>query len=214
MLELNVTNPSYLLITNWDLCYICFVNVVKNKKNQSFIQPTAQNRRENLARYSRLGKLERIERGIYRLPNAPISENESLIVASLLVPNGVICLLSALRFYDLTTQNPFEVWMAIEPHSHRPKAETISLRLVHLSGESLTEGIKTYRLGGEKIKVYCVAKTIADCFKFRNKIGLDVALEALREAREKSLFTMDELWHFAKICRVANVIRPYLEALN
>lgn len=196
------------------MCYSCFVHIVKSKKNQSFIQPTEQNRRGNLARYSRVGKLERVERGIYRLPNAPISENESLVVASLLVPTGVICLLSALRFYDLTTQNPFEVWMAIEPHSHRPKADSISLRLLHFSGESLTEGIETQRIGGEKIKVYCVAKTIADCFKFRNKIGLDVALEALREARGKSLFTTDELWHYAKICRVANVMRPYLEALS
>jgi predicted transcriptional regulator of viral defense system len=190
------------------------MNIVKNKKNQSFIQPNQQTGRETLARYSKAGKLERIERGIYRLPNAQISENESLIVASLIIPKGVICLLSALRFHDLTTQNPFEVWMAIEPNSHRPKADSISLRLLHFSGESLTEGIETHRIGGEKIKVYCVAKTIADCFKFRNKIGLDVALEALREAKEKSLFTSDELWHYAKICRVANVMRPYLEALS
>jgi predicted transcriptional regulator of viral defense system len=196
------------------MCYIYFMNIVKNKKNQSFIQPNQQTGRETLARYSKAGKLERIERGIYRLPNAQISENESLIVASLIIPKGVICLLSALRFHDLTTQNPFEVWMAIEPNSHRPKADSISLRLLHFSGESLTEGIETHRIGSEKIKVYCTAKTIADCFKFRNKIGLDVALEALREAKEKSLFTSDELWHYAKICRVANVMRPYLEALS
>ncbi|NJM54492.1 MAG: transcriptional regulator, partial [Blastocatellia bacterium] len=95
------------------------MNIGKTKKNQSFIQPNKQIRRENLARYSKAGKLERVERGIYRLPNAQVSENESLIVASLIIPKGVICLLSALRFHDLTTQNPFEIWMAIEPNSHR-----------------------------------------------------------------------------------------------
>ncbi len=186
----------------------------KIKKNQSFIKQIKKVSSRELAHYSKKDKLERIERGIYRLPNAAITENESLIVASLIVPKGVICLLSALRFHDLTTQNPFEVWMAIDAHSHRPKAESISLRLVHFSGSSLTEGIEIHKTASEKIKVYCVAKTIADCFKFRNKIGLDVALEALREAKEKSLFTMDELWHYAKICRVTNVMRPYLEALT
>lgn len=189
------------------------MNIAKTKKNQAFIQPNGRFPREALARYAREGKLERVERGIYRLPDAPISENESLIVASLLVPNGVICLLSALRFHDLTTQNPSEIWMAIAPHSHRPKAESVSLRLLHFSGESLTGGVEIHQTNGEKIKVYCVAKTITDCFKFRNKIGLDVALEALREARRKCLLTMDELWHYAKICRVTNVMRPYLEAL-
>lgn len=186
----------------------------KLKKKQAYIKPNRQIRSGGLARYSKAGKLERIERGIYRLPDAPVTENESLIVANLIIPKGIICLISALRFHDLTTQNPNEVWLAIEPHSHRPKSSTVSLRLVHFSGESLKAGIEIRRIGGEKIKVYSVAKTIADCFKFRNKIGLDVALEALREAREKSLFTMDELWHYAKICRVNNVMRPYLEALG
>lgn len=184
------------------------------KKNQSFIQPSERISRAQLARHSKSGKIERIERGIYRLKDAPITENESLIVASLLVPAGVICLVSALRFHDLTTQNPFEVWLATEPHSHRPKGETVALRLVHFSGASLSEGIEVHRIGGEKIKVYSIAKTIADCFKFRNKIGLDVALEALREGKEKKLFTMDELWNYAKICRVTNVMKPYLEALS
>ena len=169
--------------------------------------------REKLARRVKTGKLERIERGLYRVPEADYSENESLIVASLIVPKGVICLLSALRFHDLTTQNPFEVWLAVNPHAHRPKAESISLRLLHFSGKSLTDGVEEHEINSEKIRVYSVAKTIADCFKFRNKIGLDAALEALRESRRKSLFTADELWYFAKICRVTNVMRPYLEAL-
>jgi len=188
---------------------------VKNghEVDQTFIKAGNNNGRETLARLARNGELERIERGIYRKKHAEISEFESLIVASLIVPKGVICLLSALRFHDLTTQNPFDVWMALEPHAHRPTAQSISLRIVHFSGESLTEGVEEHEIGGNILPVYSVAKTIADCFKFRNRIGLDAALEALKEARRKKLFTMDELWHYAKICRVKNVIRPYLEAL-
>jgi predicted transcriptional regulator of viral defense system len=184
-----------------------------NFGNKTFIKPNEQIGREELARLARNKMIERVERGIYRNPKAQVSEYESLILASHIVPKGVICLLSALRFHDLTTQNPFEIWMALEPHAHRPKAETLNLRLVHFSGKSFTEGVEEHVLCSEKIRVYSVAKTLADCFKFRNKIGLDVALEALREAREKKSFAMDDLWRFAKICRVQNVMRPYLEAL-
>lgn len=181
--------------------------------NQTFFKAGEKYGRESLARLASKRQLERIEPGIYRKTDADFSEHESLIVASLIVPKGVICLLSALRFHDLTTQNPFDVWIAVEPHAHRPQAKSISLRIVHFSGESLTSGIEEHEIQGERLRVYNVAKTIADCFKFRNKIGLDVALEALKEARQKNSFTMDELWKYAKICRVKNVIRPYLEAL-
>jgi predicted transcriptional regulator of viral defense system len=183
------------------------------QNNQIFVKSDSRNGRSKLARLVGNGSLERVERGIYRRTQADVSEYESLLVAGLLVPKGVICLLSALRFHDLTTQNPYEIWMAIEPSAHRPKPQSVSLRLVHFSGESLTEGIETHEITGEKLRVYNPAKTIADCFKFRHKIGLDTALEALREARRKKLFTMEELWHYTKICRVTNVMRPYLEAL-
>jgi predicted transcriptional regulator of viral defense system len=181
--------------------------------NQTFVRPNEQIGREELARLARNEKIERVERGIYRNPQTQVSEYESLILASLIAPKGIICLLSALRFHDLTTQEPFEIWLALKPHAHRPKANTLNFRFVHFSGKSFTEGIEERDLGGEKIRVYGVAKTLADCFKFRNKIGLDICLEALREAREKNLFTIDDLWRFAKICRVQNVMRPYLEAL-
>ena len=180
---------------------------------QKYLKTNRQNGRGKLARLAEKGSLERVERGIYRQMEADISEYESLLVASLIVPKGVICLLSALRFHDLTTQNPFEIWMAIERSGHRPKPQSINLRLVHFSGESLLEGIETHEISGQNLRVYNPAKTIADCFKFRHKIGLDAALEALKEARRKKLFTMDELWRYAKICRVTNVMRPYLEAL-
>lgn len=181
--------------------------------NQTFVRPNEQIGREELAHLARNERIERVERGIYRNPQAQGSEYESLILANHIAPKGVVCLLSALRFHDLTTQEPFEIWMALKPHTHRPKADTLNFRFVHFSGKSFTEGIEERDLGGEKIRVYNVAKTLADCFKFRNKIGLDICLEALREAREKKLFTMDDLWSFAKICRVQNVMRPYLEAL-
>ncbi len=166
-----------------------------------------------LARLAGKGSLQRIERGIYRRVDVPLSEFESLAAASLIAPKATVCLLSALRFHDLTTQNPFEVWMAIAPHAHRPKAARISLRLVHFSGASLTEGIEEHTVEDVSVKIYGVAKTIADCFKFRNKIGLDIALEALRETRRKRLCPADEIWHYAKICRVSNIMRPYLEAI-
>lgn len=188
---------------------------VENLKfvKKTYIKPNEQVGREELARLARNERIQRVERGIYRNPQAEVSEYESLILANLIVPKGIICLLSALRFHDLTTQNPFEIWMALKPHAHRPKADTIRFRFVHFSGKSFTEGIEEHKTGGGNIRVYSVAKTIADCFKFRNKIGLDIALEALKEARERKLFTMDDLWRFAKICRVQNVMRPYLEAL-
>jgi predicted transcriptional regulator of viral defense system len=186
---------------------------ILNFGDQTFVRPNEQIGREELARLARSEKIERVERGIYRNPQAQVSEYESLILASHIVPKGIICLLSALRFHDLTTQEPFEIWMALKPHAHRPKADTVNFRFVHFSGKSFTEGVEEHEIGGARIRVYGVAKTLADCFKFRNKIGLDICLEALREAREKNLFTMDELWRFAKICRVQNVMRPYLEAL-
>jgi len=136
-----------------------------------------------------------------------------LAAANLIAPKAVVCLLSALRFHDLTTQNPFEVWLAIAPNAHRPRAARFSLRLVHFSGASLTEGVEEHKLEGVQVKIYAIAKTVADCFKFRNKIGLDVALEALRETRRKKLCTMDEIWYYAKICRVSNVMHLYLEAI-
>jgi predicted transcriptional regulator of viral defense system len=124
----------------------------------------------------------------------------------------VICLLSALQFHDLTTQAPFEVWMAIDVRARRPRGTTPPLRIVRFSGRALTEGVEVHEIEGVRVRVYGPAKTVADCFKYRNKIGLDVALEALRDYRRQHPAGMDELWHFAHTCRVSNVMRPYLEA--
>jgi predicted transcriptional regulator of viral defense system len=167
-----------------------------------------------LTRRVSAGKLERIARGVYSLPNQSISEHRSLAEAAIRVPRGVVCLLSALRVHDIGTQAPFEVWMAIPHHMLSPRLDQPSLHVVRMSGKSLTEGIEEMTVDGVAVHVFNPAKTIADCFKFRNKIGLDVGLEALREGWNKRKVTMDDLWHFATIDRVANVMRPYLEALT
>jgi predicted transcriptional regulator of viral defense system len=170
--------------------------------------------REYLRRLCAMGVLERQSRGIYALRDAELTQHHSLMHACKRVPKGVVCLLSALRFHNLTTQAPFEIWMAIDRKARLPKTEGVPLHLVRFSGEALTEGIERHRIEGVDVSVYCPAKTVADCFKYRNKIGLDVALEALRECRRERRCTMDDLWRFAKICRVANVMRPYMEALS
>lgn len=159
------------------------------------------------------GKLERSARGVYYLPDADMTEHHHLVEAALRVPHGVVCLLSALRFHDLTTQSPFEVWMAIDRKAHLPAAGGLSLRFVRFSGAAFSAGFEEYLLEGVTVKIYSPAKTVADCFKYRNKIGLDVALEALRDLLRAKQSSVDEVWKCARICRVANVMRPYLEAL-
>ena len=168
---------------------------------------------QQLTRLVGEGVLERLARGQYRLPQQPVTEHHGLAVAAGAVPHGVICLLSALSFHRIGTQLPFEVWMAIDRRDRMPSLRYPQLRVVRFSGKALTEGVETHRIEGQRVKVFGVAKTLADLFKYRNKIGLDVALEALREAWRERKVTLDTLDHFARICRVERVMRPYLEAL-
>jgi len=158
-------------------------------------------------------KLVKVGRGMYAIPTVNLAEHQTLIQAAQRVPHGVVCLLSALRFHDLTTQSPFEVWMAIDRKARLPKEEIIPLRIVRFSGRSLTAGVEKHSINGVKVSVYNPAKTVADCFKYRNKIGLDVAMEALRDCWRKKKATSDELWRYAKVCRVARIMRPYLESI-
>lgn len=139
--------------------------------------------------------------------------HNGLALASAVVPQGVVCLRSALRFHALGTHLPSQVWIAIDRRSRRPAVMYPPQRVVRYTGPALTEGIREHRVEGQTIRVYTVAKTLADCFKYRNKIGLDVALEAFRDAWRARRFTMDELDRYAGICRVRRVMRPYLEAL-
>lgn len=166
-----------------------------------------------LTRMTASGQLERVGRGLYRLPNSQGSEHESLATIATKVPPAVFCLLTALQFHELTTQLPRQVWIAMPRGSHVPKIDYPPIRMVQFSGKAYSEGIEVIKRDQVKLRVYCVAKTVADCFKHRNKIGFDVALEALRDARSKKKASADDLWRFAKICRVANVMRPYLEAV-
>ena len=168
---------------------------------------------QHLTRLVKEGLLERTTRGCYRLVDQPITEDHTLAVAAAAVQRGVVCLLSALAFHGVGTQLPFEVWMAIDRRARRPALRYPKLRVVRFTGKALTEGIETHEIEGQPVRVYSVAKTLADVFKYRNKIGLDVALEALREAWREHRLTMDEIDRFARICRVERVMRPYLEAL-
>ena len=169
--------------------------------------------RQALSRLVAAGKLERVGRGLYRIPASPLTEHHGLALASAAVPRGVICLLSALRFHGIGTQLPSQVWIAIDRRARQPALGYPPLKVVRFTGAALTEGIREHRVEGQRVQVYSVAKTLADCFKYRNKIGLDVALEALREAWRARRFTMDELDHYAGICRVQRVMKPYLEVL-
>ncbi len=169
--------------------------------------------RTYLSRLCSAGKLQRIGRGLYVLPGSGATEHHSLAEAGKRVPKGVVCLLSALSFHELTTQAPFEVWLAIGEKAWRPRLEYPSLRIVHFSQAALNAGVEEHKLEEVTVHVYSPAKTVADCFKYRNKIGLDVAIEALRECRRARHCTIDDLWHYAAICRVRNVMRPYLESL-
>ena len=169
--------------------------------------------RTYLSRLCEAGKLQRIGRGLYVLPDSSVTEHHSLAEACKRVPKGVVSLLSALRFHNLTTQSPFEVWLAIGEKAWRPRMEYPPLRIVRFSQATHNAGVEKHQIEGVTVHVYSPAKTVADCFKYRNKIGLDVAIEALRECWRSRRCTMDDLWHYADICRVQNVMRPYLESL-
>lgn len=165
-----------------------------------------------LHRLARQGVLERVGRGLYRIAGEGVSERQSLAEVCKRVPHGVVCLLSALQFHELTTQSPFEVWLAIDVKARRPKLTYPPLRVVRFSKEALAQGVTTHDVDGVEVRVYDAAKTVADCFKYRNKIGLDVALEALQDYRRQRK-SMDKLWRYAEVCRVAKVMRPYVEAM-
>jgi predicted transcriptional regulator of viral defense system len=169
--------------------------------------------RNYLGRLESRGVLQKVDRGLYEVVGLTPSEDMSLLAIAHKVPRSVICLLSALRFHGIGTQIPSEVWIAIDVKARSPRIEHPPIRVVRSSGESLRFGVQEHEVQGGRIRVYNPAKTVADCFKFRNKIGADVALEALRECLRQKKATVDELWRAAKVCRVANVMRPYMESL-
>lgn len=191
--------------------------LLKKVKEKSLVRPKdfedIKGARVHLSQLVESGELVKVGRGLYALTEIDFDERQSLLEAARLVPRGVVCLLSALRFHELTTQNPFEIWLAIEGTSRKPQIETLPLNVFRFSGAAFVEGIETHEIKGIRLRVYNPAKTVADCFKYRNKIGLDVAIEALRDVWRQKKATADELWHYAKVCRMSNVMRPYLESI-
>jgi predicted transcriptional regulator of viral defense system len=169
---------------------------------------------EHLRRLWRKGVVERASRGVYRLVEAEYTAHLSLAEVAKRVPRGVICLMSALQFHGIGTQLPPDVWLAVDRRAARPTSTSPRLRVVRLSGEAFSEGVETKEIDGVTVQIYSPAKTIVDCFKFRNKVGLDVALEALREGWRMRKVTMKDLALFSKVCRVEKIMRPYLESLG
>lgn len=170
--------------------------------------------REYLLRLYRAGKLARVVRGLYALPGTLTSESILLAEVAARVPGAVVCLISSLQFHNLTTQVTDRVWIAIENTRWAPRFDYPPLEIVRMSGRSFSFGVEQQRVNQVELSMFSPAKTVADCFKFRNRVGLDVALSALREAWRSRKATMDELWEAAKVCRVAKVMRPYLESLT
>lgn len=159
------------------------------------------------------GAIIRESRGLYRLADTEPGEYYDLVQVALRIPKGVICLISALSFHELTTQIPHQVYVALPIDAEKPRLEYPPLRIFWLSQKAYSAGIENHEVDGKPVKIYGIEKTIADCFKFRNKIGLDVALEALRDYRKREDFNIGTLLHYARIDRVERIIKPYLEVI-
>ncbi|MBT3226868.1 MAG: transcriptional regulator [Deltaproteobacteria bacterium] len=169
--------------------------------------------RNYLYAFCKSGLLQKLSRGLYTLPDGPITEHINLIEVAKRIPNTVICLISALSFHDLTTQIPHEIWVTLPRGAWRPKIDYPPLNLTYVSGDAYSFGIQEHIIQGVAVKMYSPAKTVADCFKFRNKVGMDVAMEAIRDVWRSRKATMDELVKAAEICKVSKVMLPRLEAI-
>ncbi|NOY70052.1 MAG: transcriptional regulator [Deltaproteobacteria bacterium] len=174
--------------------------------------PNVEKPRTELCRMVAQGELVRVGRGLYSLPDAEIGENHSLAEAVKQYHGGVVCLISALYFHRIGTQLPYETWLMRQDRNVAP-VKGFPVRFFYCTGNAFSFGIEKHTIEGTKVSIYTPAKTVADCFKYRNKIGLDVAIEALREGWKAKLFTMDELWVAVKVCRVQKIIQPYVEML-
>jgi predicted transcriptional regulator of viral defense system len=169
--------------------------------------------RQYLHRMVEQQKLERVGWGLYTLPDSLTSTHHSLAIVQARVPQSVVCLLSALQYHDITTQIPYEVWIAVEGTAWSPVLDYPAIHLNRFSGQAFQYGVEVHEIDGVAVRVYSVAKTVADCFKFRYKVGVDVALEALKQVIRERRVTIDQIWTAAKVCRVSNVMKPYLEVL-
>ncbi len=159
------------------------------------------------------GVVSRLSHGVYAVTGYDVSEHHSFAQAAVRVPHGVVCLLSALVFHELTTQSPHEVWLAIDRKARQPAKGIPPLHVVRFGGEARKTGFVVHQIDGVPVKITTPAKTVADCFKYRSKIGTQIAIEAMRDGWMRKKFSMDELWAMARVCRVHNVIKPYVESL-
>jgi predicted transcriptional regulator of viral defense system len=220
---LSVPNPHHLR-TSGELLYNGFMEADAHTKTLALITRKGLIRprdveaagllRSSLYELLEEGKLVKVERGLYTLPDFPITERHSYAQATKVVPHGVICLLSALRFHGLTMENPAEVWVSIPRGTWRPGSKTLQLRFVQCDPKRFAAGVETHRVEGVDVRVTSVARTIADCFKCRNQIGINVAVEALRDAIRRKHLKLDDLWRHAKALRLTRVLLPYLETLT
>jgi predicted transcriptional regulator of viral defense system len=169
--------------------------------------------RETIHRMVEAGDIIKLARGLYSLPDYQPTENYSLFEAQKLVAKGVVCLLSALSYHGIGTQNPSEIWMAIPRKTRPPKIDSSPVKIVKFSGEGYRNGIEKHIIENNEIKIYNIPKTIADCFKYRNKLGMDVAIEALKDVMLNKQATVDEIIKYSEICRVRKIITPYMESL-
>ena len=169
---------------------------------------------ETLARLVRASDVIRPTRGLYQLSDTPVSAEHMLVEASVLIPKGIVCLTSALQYHDLTLQMPSAVWMAIDRAAWRPRSGYPTIRFVRFSGNALTDDIERYSIEGVDVPITGPARTIIDCFRYRNKVGLDVAMEGLREGLRSRKATPDQLWTYAKATRSWSTVKPYLEAMT
>lgn len=159
------------------------------------------------------GVLEMISRGVFRLSESPPLASPDLVTVATRVPNGVICLISALSFYELTTQIPHEVHVALSQGAENPRLDYPPIKVYRFGGEAFTAGVDIHNIDSASVRIYSPEKTLADCFKFRNKVGLDTVIEAVRFYRERRNIKVDDLMYYAAVCRVSKIIRPYLEAI-
>lgn len=169
---------------------------------------------EYVRRLTKRGQLVRLGRGLYAAASLEPTEHHTLAEVAKRVPNGIVCLLTALRFHGLGTQNPREVWLAVDRRAGIPKVDFTPVRVVRISGAALSTGIDEHDIAGVPVRITSPARTVVDCFKFRSKIGVDVAVEALRDYRRLRKGSVDELWRQADRLRMSRVIRPYWDAMS
>lgn len=217
-----LSNHIQILTSVWESSRLSYMGTKAERvdafaREHTFVRPrdlrALSVSHSHLWHLTRAGKVERVARGLYRAKGTEISEYETLLEVFRRVPHGVLCLSSALRFHELTTENPFEVWIALERGTWTPKMKYPPIRVVHLSKAPFEFGIDKRSVAGGKLRVYSPAKTVADCFKFRSRIGTETAIEALRSCIREKKASVEDLWRAAKICRVSNVMRPYMESL-